>query len=188
MQTVDLSEYIGNQEARKNDFISQGYTKKVPEERIIKDHLGNGRYRGLLCTFNKVSFQGHTTYSITEEVLVSEMDKLLGRVLGELEQADVSKRIGGTKNQDEFQKTIRTINPLAPNGILESYEIIKEYDSKVINLYGVVHLNGKAIERIESIPHYFSIRSIGLINMRDGMKIIDIDSICAFDLEAALFY
>jgi hypothetical protein len=188
MQTVDLSEYIGKQEVRKNDFVSKGYTREVPEDRIIKNHLGGGLYSTLLCTFNKPSFLGHTTYSITEEVLVSEMDKLLGRVFGELDQTDVSKRVESAKDQVELQKAIRTINPLAPNGILKSYEIIKESDSEVINLYGVVHLNGKAIELVESIPHYFSIRSIGLINMRDGMKIIKIDSICAFDLEAALFY
>lgn len=188
MQTVNLSEYISRQEVRKDDFVSKGYTREVPEDRIIKNHLGGGLYSTLLCTFNKPSFLGHTTFSITEEVLDSEMDKLLGRVFGELEQADAHKRIESAKTLDKFQNEIRTINPLAPNGILKSYEIIKESDSEVINLYGVVHLNGKAIELIESIPHYFSIRSIGLIKMRDGMKIIKIDSICAFDLEPALFY
>jgi hypothetical protein len=187
MQTVDLSEYIVKQEVRKNDFELQGHTRIVPKERIVKDHLGDGRYKVLLCTFNELSFQGQCTFLITEELLASEMDKMLDRHLGELEQSDVFKRKEATKNVEEFINVITTINLAAVNGTLESYEIVKEGDSEVINLYGVVKLNDRAVKLVESIPHYLSIRSLGLMTMKDGKNMMNIKSIHAFDLEAALF-
>lgn len=188
MQTVDLTEHLANIESLKKQFSDKGLTHKVPDKRIIKDHLGNNNYRVLLCTFNEPSFQGEYIYQITSERLAEQMDKLVGGVIGEVDQRDCRKRISKVDNVTEFNTALIMIDLNRRCGTLLSYEIVEDIPTGIIELFGVVNLSEMGVDLVNALPHYLSIRCIG-DQVRSHKKPTDfrVKNIGAFDLEPAFF-
>lgn len=188
MQAVDLSKYLTNIESHKKDFINNGLTHRVPEKRIIKDHLGENNYRVLLCTFNEPSFQGVHNFQITKERLTEQMDKFVGRQIGEKDQQDLRGRLKNARNASEYIHVLKMRITELSCGTLVSYEIIEDTSTGVIELFGVVNLKEVVISPMDIIPHYFTIRCIGE-EVRSDKKPYDfrVMDICGFDIDVAFF-
>lgn len=188
MQTVDLSKYLTNIESLKKDLSSIGNDQQVPEEKIIKNHLGDSNYRVLLCTFNEPSFQGEYNFQITKERLIEQMDKLVGDQVGELDQRDCRERAKGAQNNAEAHLLMATRNMERSCGNLLSYEIAEDLTTGVIELFGVVRLTEAAVAQLGALPHYFSMRCVGdRVFSRQKPSNFRVVDITAFDIEPVLF-
>lgn len=178
MLTVDLKEYLGKVDARRQDFVNAGEAIPVPDERSIGAPGEDGHYRVLLGKFNVLSFLGQHHFVATKEKLVELMDALVGKTIGEYDQQAVKARWAEGGERDY-------IDPSRSAGTLFTYEIVEHPETEEISLYGTVSLTDNAEQLLNASKHYFSGRFLGA--QYRGETYFHISKILAFDMEPSLF-
>lgn len=150
-------------------------------------HLGDGRYDVVLGVVNrggklgeKVTPMTALSYTGTREFFNEQMEKFVGKVLGETDQGFVRERMNAAnRDLDQYVSAIRTISIDNAAGVLESYTVSGIRDgSGSLAITGIVKLTPRAIELIESGLCCFGIRAL-ITKVRNESKV---EELCAFDL------
>jgi hypothetical protein len=179
MKTVDLKGWIKGPDPSNKEFE---YVHHVPENRIIKEHVEKNIYRVLLVSFNTHSPIVNDTFIASAELIKENMDRLVGKLIGEIDQSQVRFQLNQIKDYDEYSKRIKTIDGLNACGTLLSYEIKEHSDSNRIDLYGTIDFTTASVNLFAEFPKYMSIRAIGTHRSFDSNPILNVREIICFDV------
>lgn len=150
-------------------FSLRNKINKRPGEDLVYDVV--------LGVFNRpdVSDQSKTRFRITREELTKQMERLVGRVIGEVLTGDLISSNGPYKFVDEYIKRVTQIDISVGAGVLLDYEVSAIRDARgAFVVTGGVRVTENAAKLLDDGTSIFTIRSL-IKDTSDVVELVGFD-------------